>query len=558
MFVEGRYYETINSWDKAADIYHSLYIMFPDNLDYGLRLLNARRSTGSGREALRLTDELRRLPPPAPDDPRIDVEEAGAAEIVGDYKRELAAAARAATTGAAQGSRILLARARLLEGHAYAALGQPDRAEQSLQESQAIYSQYNHHRGMARALYELAFTKLRQGDTEGARKLHEESLAIFRKIGNQTGIADALHSIAAIRQQQGQFETAKAMYSEAIAIRREIGERGAMVTTLDALSTVLLDLGSLGEAKRIEAEALAIDRATGDKRMVARDLASMALATRYEGDLAGSKSMYQEAIAIRRELADDAGLAAALNGLSRLLHDQGDLAGAKKMAQDALVIDRKQGAKRPLSNSLAQLAVIALTEDDLERAKTYHTESLALRMEIGNRNLQARNRLALAQWNLEEGRPDLAEPLALEAAVAFHEQHSGHLEAVAESVVALSEALQKKSREAQRALERASILQPKIELRQLRLSTGATLARASVIMGKRAEAISSLEALLAEAIQTGLVTQQLEIRLALGQAEMQSADGAKGRARLAALRSDASAKGYRLIARKAEQALKGR
>jgi hypothetical protein len=71
------------------------------------------------------------------------------------------------------------------------------------------------------------------------------------------------------------------------------------------------------------------------------------------------------------------------------------------------------------------------------------------------------------------------------------------------------------------------------------------------LMGKRAEAIRSLESLLADAVQLGLVTQQLEIRLALGEIEAQVADPAKGRERLLALRGDAAAKGYRLIARKA-------
>src|SRR5439155_22548453 len=147
LFVEGRYYETINSWDKAGDIYLALYGFFPDNLDYGLRLLAARINAGNGREGLRLVDELRRLPRPAPDEPRIDVEEASAAEIMADYKRVLAAAARAAAKGAAQGSRILVARAKLLEGRAYGALGQPDKAIPSLEQSQSIYKQFGHRRG---------------------------------------------------------------------------------------------------------------------------------------------------------------------------------------------------------------------------------------------------------------------------------------------------------------------------------------------------------------------------------------------------------------------------
>ena len=174
-----------------------------------------------------------------------------------------------------------------------------------------------------------------------------------------------------------------------------------------------------------------------------------------------------------------------------------------------------------------------------------------MREGIGSKNLEARNRLALAQWNLEQGQPDLAEPLAVEAAATFREQKSAHLETVADSVVALSQAMQKKFPEARRAHDRASVLAPKVEFRQLRLTTAIMLARANALMGRRAEAIKSLQAPLAEAIQLGLVTHQLEIRLALGEMEIQSGNAAKGRARLAELRSDAAARGYRLIARKA-------
>jgi len=55
--------------------------------------------------------------------------------------------------------------------------------------------------------------------------------------------------------------------------------------------------------------------------------------------------------------------------------------------------------------------------------------------------------------------------------------------------------------------------------------------------------------------QIGLVPTQLEIRLALGEIEMKSGETAKGRTLLTALRGEASAKGYGLIARKAASAL---
>ena len=98
------------------------------------------------------------------------------------------------------------------------------------------------------------------------------------------------------------------------------------------------------------------------------------------------------------------------------------------------------------------------------------------------------------------------------------------------------------------------LLLPKVEFLQMRLSSATTVARAGALIGKRAEAARSLEALLTEASHIGVVPAQWEIRLALGEIEVKSGETAKGRARLTALRAEAAAKGYGLIARKAEAA----
>jgi hypothetical protein len=110
---------------------------------------------------------------------------------------------------------------------------------------------------------------------------------------------------------------------------------------------------------------------------------------------------------------------------------------------------------------------------------------------------------------------------------------------------------QKKFAEAEREAARAAALQPKIEFRHTRIGTATTLARVNGALGKRAEAMKSLESLLVEATQIGLVPYQFDIRLALGEMEIQNGEAAKGRARLAELRRDATAKGFRLLARKA-------
>ena len=110
LMVEGRYRETVGEWDKAAEIYRTLWGFFPDNLDYGLRLAGVQTSASRGQEALDTIDQLRKLPGPASEDPRIDIAEAEAANSIGDFNHDAAAAAKAAEMGRALGARLLVAR----------------------------------------------------------------------------------------------------------------------------------------------------------------------------------------------------------------------------------------------------------------------------------------------------------------------------------------------------------------------------------------------------------------------------------------------------------------
>ncbi|HEY7616436.1 MAG TPA: serine/threonine-protein kinase, partial [Terriglobales bacterium] len=92
--IEARYREHNYEWDKAAEIYRSLWTFYPDDLEYGLRFANAQSSAGKGLDALVTVQSLRNLPRPLRDDPRIGMAEATAAESLGDYRREQAATAR--------------------------------------------------------------------------------------------------------------------------------------------------------------------------------------------------------------------------------------------------------------------------------------------------------------------------------------------------------------------------------------------------------------------------------------------------------------------------------
>ena len=160
--VEGAYRDTVREWQQAIEIYQTLFRFFPDNLEYGLRLANAQTSSGAPKEALETIDALRKSG--AKSDPRIDLADAAAAENVSDFKRMRAAAADAAARGQAQGARLLVARAKLLEGTALLRLGEPERAIALFDEARASYAETGDRGGLAGALNSLASVLTDRGD----------------------------------------------------------------------------------------------------------------------------------------------------------------------------------------------------------------------------------------------------------------------------------------------------------------------------------------------------------------------------------------------------------
>src|SRR5258708_4131328 len=60
--VEGEYYESLGKQEQAASVYHALFELFPDNIDYGLRLAAAQTLSGHGSQAMEVIHRLRNLP----------------------------------------------------------------------------------------------------------------------------------------------------------------------------------------------------------------------------------------------------------------------------------------------------------------------------------------------------------------------------------------------------------------------------------------------------------------------------------------------------------------
>src|SRR5262249_46313311 len=76
MLVEGAYYESLPDPEKAVAASRALLTVFPDSVEYGLRLVAMLDRVGRHDEALETIRQLHRLRPPAGDDARLDLWEA--------------------------------------------------------------------------------------------------------------------------------------------------------------------------------------------------------------------------------------------------------------------------------------------------------------------------------------------------------------------------------------------------------------------------------------------------------------------------------------------------
>jgi len=512
--VEGRYRETNHEWNKAVEIYQTLWDFFPDNAEHGLRLVQAQISAGKGKAALATAEALSRRLPPERDDPQIDLAQAQAASSLSDFKRQNEAAARAVAKGEAREAKLLVAAARLQEGTALRRLGEPLKAQTAFEEAQRIYTAAGDRAGVARARNNIATLLKDRGDLMGAKAAFEEALAFWRELGNPSAVAIVLNNTANVLIDQGDLEGAKRMHEQALAIRRELDDKSGMFGSLIGIGIVLYSEGNWPGAKSRFQESLAIARELEDRSKISLALNNLAALLLEQGELAEARKSYEELLKVRREMGDKTGLAFALHNLADLLREQGDLTGARKNGEEAR----------------------AIREQLREKGNIAYTEQL------------------LASLAIEEGRPSEAEVLAQKAMEEFQAEQAADAEAGARAVQAKAFLAQGQVGKAREAIGRAVELARKSQSRAARAGVEIVSAQVRAAVGKPADARESLKATLAETKKYGFVRPELEARLALGQIEMKSGQTIAGRARLEALQKDARVKGFGLVARKAAAA----
>jgi eukaryotic-like serine/threonine-protein kinase len=511
LWMEAQYRDLNNEGAKAVQILRTLVDLYPDNLDYGLRLAALENSAGDPKQSLATLEDLRKFPPPAGDDPRIDLAEATASESLGDYRREQQLAAAAAQKGESRGIRLVEARALKYENTALQQLGESDQGSTALAKAKVLFASAGDLKDSGITLVWSADFLKGKGDLSGARKQAEEALVIFRQIGNQLYAAQALNEIGNVLADEGKLTEAKSYYEQALHSYRDADYKVTIGDELGNIGEVLERLGDFGGARKNFAEAIQIFDEVGDKNAAGITEINLGHALAEDGDLLGATQHYGRAVQLETETGHKSAQATALYSLADVLIAQDDLKHAREKCEQALALRRDLKWAIALSGSLIQSAEIAL----------------------------------------EEGKPSDSEKLAGDALHQLDATSPPDRPAQAYSVMALALLAENKQSEARDAAQKAVAFATKATDRNPKYDAALAATRVDLAEGKCAEARKKLEPVLSQPSKAVSVPYLLEARLTLGEIDLKSGQTVAARARLASLQKQAREKSFLLIARKA-------
>ncbi len=519
LLVEGRYREMSNEYDKAIEIDRALYTLFPDNLDYGLKLAAVQSRGSRPHDALATVESLRKLTAPASEDPRIDLAESDAWYALSDHNHQLQPLENAVQKARKLGSRLVLADVLQKRCALYGLyLGQIQKAAESCRESTDIHSATGNREKEAEDLGVLAVITM---DADGPQsiRLFQQALPIFRELGNDNGAATVLLNLGIVYAAQGQPLAAEKMEREALLVYRRLGDQKGESKALGNIADYRVDQGDLAGGLRFYEESAKADPADAERAVLAN--ANIAYVHQLQGDLPAAENGYQHAIAAFQQSGDQITAAVFTSMLASVVYQEDDFPGARKLYEKALAVQTAADKKRKIA--------------DIE--------------------------LSLAEMSLEEGRSRAEQDGEIRKAIAdFQQQKANDGESQAWCLLARNYSTHGDPAAAQEAMQHARALAAKSQNVEVRWRTSIVAARvdtadkAAIHSAAAIAARKTLAEVIAKAHQQGYGIVELDARLALAEIEMK-AGSADALAHFAAIQTEARTKGYNLVARKASSAI---
>ena len=491
--VEAHLRVARREWPRAVELYRGLYDFYPGSLDDGLKLAQVHVDAGQGRPALDTLAQLRRDVPTAARDPRLELIEAEACSLLGDYRGEDAAATKAIDKARALGASELVGDALLHEANAAGTLGDRARAARAADEAYAIFSKNGNPFSVANALRARGSIAWKRGELTQARASYSEAVARFSKLGDGDHLARALNGLAGVesdldhhaealrlyreelplfekaadkeglaqahlnlgqqlrhRGQPGDAEDAEKEMQTSLGLAREIGQRKVESIAYESLGSLYFARGELSRAAEAERQGMAVSTQIHDVTGIAQTRSKLAEVLDAEGQPALAEQSFVQAIAELTQLGESWRVGNAKVRLARMYLHAGRLAEAEAQARSA--VDLHERAAVDTSESGAVLTRVLVAERRLPEAHA----ALANAERHGS-DLPVQ--IAAAELEIAERQPERAVARMQSAVVASSPSLAERFEAELVMVRALAATRRTREAEAQRRAIRVAALQ---------------------------------------------------------------------------------------------------
>ncbi|MGH8042734.1 MAG: tetratricopeptide repeat protein [Rudaea sp.] len=363
--IEAISYESQRSWPDAVETYDALHRFFPEEIEYAMGLARVQAMAGHNDEAVKT---LQQLHASQGQDPRIDLAEAGIAQMRSDWSGERDAAQRAIAGSVALNAPTMQGEALLLHAWALDFLGDKPAAYADYQKAAAIFANTHDAALAARADVDLAGWHYDHGEFDQATELYKRALSTFRNLGVKSGEATALANLASIEYAQDKLLDAWQDTERVLQLRRDLGDPEGEAWSLSALGTIEMERGQTDAALATYNDAVTLNERIGNQANLAWALMSLADLQRLRGEFADARTNAQRAVDIQRKLASKEGEGDTLNRLGIVLRDSGDLTGARTQLQAALMIEQQLKEDYKAASTQVDLARLALREHKPEEA----------------------------------------------------------------------------------------------------------------------------------------------------------------------------------------------
>jgi eukaryotic-like serine/threonine-protein kinase len=338
LVVEAGWRTARKEWPRAIELYRALREFFPGTLDYGLRLAGLQVEAGQARDALETLAQLRREAAAAARDPRVELVESDACEVLADYACQDRAARAAAAKARALDARQLVAEALMAESNAALMIGDRGRAAMAGDLAHQIVLAAGSPASVAIALRFRGRVAWKTGELAAARDFFAQATEIFRRLGDDAELARAASGLAGVESDLGHHPEAMAIYREVLPLYERAANRVGLAQTHINLGQQYLDARQLDDSERELQAALALARELGKRNYEA--VANESLGALYldRGELDRAIAAEEQGQALAAAIKDVTTMAQTGGKLGEALTWRGDVERARATLDQAIAI----------------------------------------------------------------------------------------------------------------------------------------------------------------------------------------------------------------------------